>query len=337
MGPEHDSFEKALSSYLNIKHVFGVASGTDAICLALRALGATQNSVIATVANAGGYTSVAAAEVGCKVIYIDIEKETHLIDLESLQRLEDQRIDILVVTHLYGNAARISEIVKYCKERGIKVIEDCAQALGAVAHENKKLGAVGDIGITSFYPTKNLGGVGDGGALFTNSDDLSEIIRQLRQYGWKDKYNIVRPGGRNSRLDELQAAVLNVGLQTLDSRNAKRRAIMKVYDQAFESYGVKILMAEFDEQTSAHLSVLQLSSREERIQLQQHLSTKGVAWTIHYPLLDSEQIGLTPNSSIIPKSVELNPRILSLPCFDGMLDIEVDYVVTTVSEFLNAR
>ena len=188
-GPEHNAFEKELADFIGTKHALGVANGTDALEIALRAAGCSPGAKVITVANAGGYTTVAARAIGCEIIYCDIDSERLVIDPESLQDLISEEIRVVVVTHLYGNVAPVGAIVEMCKSFGITVIEDCAQAIGA-SDAGKRVGSVGDIGTFSFFPTKNLGAIGDGGALTTNNPIYAENIRRLRQYGWADKYRI---------------------------------------------------------------------------------------------------------------------------------------------------
>ena len=336
MGPYHDRFEIDLARYLGCSFALGVSSGTDALVIALRALGVEQSSTIVNVANAGGYTSIAAAEIGCKILYADVDVKTHLLTVDKLMELDLSQVDVVVVTHLYGNAAPIDEIVDFCRDRNIKVLEDCAQSLGGESSKGVKLGTVGDVGTTSFYPTKNLGAAGDGGAIFTNSEEIAKRVVSLRQYGWSTKYNVLRPGGTNSRLDELQAAILSIGLKSLDDRNEKRRLISQRYSNELAIYGIRILLGESDGSTTGHLSVMVLPGGLERKSLQEYLASAKVGTAIHYPILDTEQIGLKylSPSPIISKAV--SSQILSIPCFDGMLEEQVTYVIKTIERYMNA-
>jgi aminotransferase EvaB len=325
-GTQHREFQNELSIYLDSKHVLGVASGTDALEIAMRAIGCVAGSKVITVANAGGYTSIAAAAIGCEIIYCDVDCEKLLIDPAKLKPLLSKEIQVVVVTHLFGNVAPVNEIVKMCAEFGIRVIEDCAQAIGGLEY-GRRVGSIGDIGTFSFYPTKNLGAVGDGGALSTNDDELAESISRLRQYGWSTKYKIDFQGGMNSRLDELQAAVLRVGLLSLDTRNEKRREIVSSYSSALEGSNIK-LVTKFDFGNVAHLAVLLLPNELPRDVFRNYLKEMGVQTDVHYPVLDTEQIGLrTSNVNIsLQNSLSANNRIVSIPLFPGLLSEEVEHV-----------
>ena len=209
-------FEKTFAKYIGVENCVGVANGSDAIAIALRALGVNKGDQVATVANAGFYTSAALMQIGASPVFIDIDSDSLLLDTTDLEnKMKLQNIKVVVVTHLYGQVAPIKEVVNMCNPRGIKVLEDCAQATGAQI-ENQKVGSFGDISAFSFYPTKNLGAVGDGGAILTGSDDLALISKKLRQYGWGNKYEVELENGSNSRLDEIQAAFLLAKLSLLD-------------------------------------------------------------------------------------------------------------------------
>lgn len=227
-GPQHDAFETELSAYIGAGHVVGVASGTDALELALRAVMPAGRQTVVTAANCGGYATTAARRAGFTVRYADVLPETLCLDPGHLASMVDESVGVVVVTHLYGRAADVPGVRRVCTPLGIAVLEDCAQALGAVTGEGP-VGSLGDIAAFSFYPTKNLGALGDAGAVATSSAELADTVRALRQYGWKGKYRIEQDGGRNSRLDELQAPVLRRRLPRLDASNARRREIITAY------------------------------------------------------------------------------------------------------------
>jgi aminotransferase EvaB len=187
-GPEHQEFEIELAAYLEVENAIGVASGTDALYLSLKAVGCEPGSKIITAANAGGYTSVVAANIGCEIIYCDVDAQSLVITDVTLEPLLTKEIRAVVVTHLYGNIAPIDRILALCEPLGIKVIEDCAQAIGGRIG-SQRVGTMGDVGAFSFYPTKNLGAAGDGGAVTTKSSHLASSVRKLRQYGWDGKYS----------------------------------------------------------------------------------------------------------------------------------------------------
>jgi aminotransferase EvaB len=334
-GPEHKAFEIELASYLQVKYVLGVASGTDAIEIALRAVGCRQGSKIISVANAGGYTSIAAASIGCEVVYCDVDAEKLLMDPESLAPLLSADIAAVVVTHLYGNVAPVGAIKKLCEQFGVKVIEDCAQAIGA-SEFGVCVGTIGHVGTYSFYPTKNLGGIGDGGALATDDPQIAQRITELRQYGWTSKYKIDVPGGMNSRLDEIQAAVLRIGLPKLDSMNNKRRQIIEKYSKALEGSNIK-LVTSFQPGNVAHLAVLFLSEKFTRDYFREYMEGHGIQTDIHYPILDNEQIGLTEirNQNPLPNSISAEERIVSIPLFPELSDSEINQICNVLRNFVN--
>ena len=325
-GPEHQSFQLELADYLGCNHVMGVANGTDALEIALRAIGCTKKSKIITVANAGGYTSIAANKIGCEVIYCDIDENNLLMDPQYLETLLSKEITAVVVTHLYGNVAPILEIKSLCDKYGILVIEDCAQAIGGLVN-NMRVGSIGDIGTFSFYPTKNLGGVGDGGALATNNFQYAKAINQIRQYGWGTKYEIQIPGGMNSRLDEIQAAVLRIGLKDIDRLNEKRRDIVSKYFEALSGSNIKLVTSPARENV-AHLAVLQIPVEMPRKYFGEYMSRLGIHTDIHYPILDCDQNGLNQSgvSPALPISRKFLERIISIPLFPELTPEEVTYI-----------
>jgi dTDP-3-amino-2,3,6-trideoxy-4-keto-D-glucose/dTDP-3-amino-3,4,6-trideoxy-alpha-D-glucose/dTDP-2,6-dideoxy-D-kanosamine transaminase len=332
-GPEHRDFEIELAEFLNANHVFGVASGTDAIEIALRAIGCTRGSKIISVANAGGYTPIAAAAIGCEVIYCDIDPNNLLMNPESLAPLLSEGIAVVVVTHLYGNVAPVGAIRRMCEPFGIKIVEDCAQAIGAT-EDGKRVGTIGHVGTFSFYPTKNLGAIGDGGALATNDPEIAQRILELRQYGWTSKYKIDISGGMNSRLDEIQAAVLRIGLLKLDSMNLKRRQIIGQYSEALKNSELK-LVTSFDINNAAHLAVVIVPESYNRDIFRMHMKEFGIQTDIHYPILDCEQLGLHQSAvkAKLDQSRKYSNLIVSIPLFPELIDSEVNQITAALSHF----
>lgn len=333
-GAEHKSFEIELGRYLNTNFVLGVASGTDALVIALRSVGCINGSKVISVANAGGYTSIAAASIGCEVIYCDVDAENHLLDPESLLPLLSEGITAVVVTHLFGNVAPVKKIMEMCEPFGISVIEDCAQAIGA-CEDSTSVGTIGHVGTFSFYPTKNLGGVGDGGALATNDPEIAQRIAELRQYGWSSKYKIDTPGGMNSRLDEIQAAVLRVGLPKLDEMNDKRRLIVENYSRALQGSKIR-LVTSFQSGNVAHLAVLLLPEKTVRGEFREFMEGRGIQTDIHYPILDTHQIGLSgaKQEHLLPISNSTVGRIISIPLFPELLDTEINNICNALKDFV---
>lgn len=331
LGPEVSAFEEEFADYCGVAHCVSLANGTDALELALRALDIRHGKSVLTVANAGMYSTIAILATGATPVYADILPDTLLMDAAELQRILDkQEVDAVIVTHLYGLLGNVLEIVRLSHACGIPVIEDCAQAHGAMLH-GQKAGSYGDIGCFSFYPTKNLGALGDGGAITTKHKDLADRVRQLRQYGWSSKYHATLSGGRNSRLDELQAAVLRVKLPLLDQWNARRRNIATHYSDNITNPKVitqKIYGAEY----VAHLYVI---CTKERDCLKQHLSDAGIPSDVHYPVPDYAQVVCRHlyADMHLPATERACSEVLTLPCFPEMTDEEVDAIIANINSW----
>lgn len=328
-GPEHRAFEDALAEFVGARHALGVASGTDALEIALRSARTDERTVVLTVANAGAYATTAARAAGYDVRFCDVDPETHLIDRIALEAALDDRVFAVVVTHLYGRLADVAAIRELCAPRGVTVIEDCAQAIGARGPLGAA-GSLGDLATFSFYPTKNLGALGDGGAVTTSDDGLANRVRELRQYGWSEKYLITRTGGRNSRLDELQAAFLAYRLPFVDVWNRTRRGIIVEYGAAAPA-AVRVLPA-VDETHCGHLAVV---ITEDAAALARHLSDHGIQTAVHYPVPDHHQPALrSPAGAVsLPQTERLVGRILSLPCFPELTRAEVDQVCEGLASY----
>jgi aminotransferase EvaB len=322
-GPELAALERELATYLDIENVVGVASGTDALVLALQAVGCIRGSEVLTAANAGGYTTVAAAELGAVVMYADVDRDTLLLTADSVAAAIGPATKVVVVTHLYGNVADVDQIGMLCRRRGIAMIEDCAQALGARLN-GRSVGTFGDAATISFYPTKNLGAAGDAGAVVTSDGMLADVVRSLRQYGWAEKYRIVRSGGRNSRLDELQAAILRVGLGHLDQLTARRCEIVARYAAATPASAGRMVSGA-TASYAAHLAVARVNRRDD---VRHQLEGAGVATDVHYPIPDHLQPGLPqPSRSVALQETERASReIVTIPCFPEMTDVEIERV-----------
>ncbi len=327
-GPYHAAFETQLAAHTGTPHAVGVANGTDALAIALLAVGCGPGDEVIVAANAGGYAAIAAAMTGCSVVYADVSPTNLLMQPEAIGSALGPHTRAVVVTHLYGNVADVTAISAICRPRGIAVIEDCAQAIGATDGRNR-VGSLGDIAAFSFYPTKNLGAIGDAGALTTADDRLAEKARQLRQYGWSSRYRISSPSGRNSRLDELQAAVLGIGLSRIDELNTRRRAILEAYREAAGSGGLRVVTGEGCS-TVAHLAVVRTPARAALVR---RLEAAAIGWDVHYPIPDHRQPSLPAPARVTPlPATELAvDEILTLPCFPELTEAEVDRVADVIS------
>ena len=330
LGKNVVDFENSFAKYLEIKHCFGVANGSDALVIALRAIGITANDEVATVANAGFYTCAALIQIGAIPIFIDIEPETLQMSPEDLSaKISNSNIKAVVVTHLFGQIAPIREIVSICKKKSINVIEDCAQAHGAQLND-QKVGTFGDVATFSFYPTKNLGAIGDGGAVVTNNQDLADKIISLRQYGWSEKYHVDNKFGMNSRLDEIQAAFLSEKLKKLDIWNKERISIANNYFSKFENNKIKLLEGTLI--GVVHLFVIITNKRSELIT---HLIKNNVQYGIHYPIADHRQKvfeGKFDNLTL-PVTENFVEKIISLPIYPGMSSDNINHVIEVINSF----
>jgi dTDP-4-amino-4,6-dideoxygalactose transaminase len=332
LGERVREFEAALAAACGAAHAVGVASGTDALELSLRATVPAGRDIVVTAANCGGYTSAAARRAGLNPQYADVDPVTHLLTPHTLApvlRRLDGQVGAVVVTHLYGRAADAAAIAGLCRPLGIALIEDCAQAIGARV-EGRPVGSVGDAAAFSFYPTKNLGALGDGGAVVTSSDTVAGAVTALRQYGWKDaKYVTALAGGCNSRLDEVHAAALLVRLPRVAAWNARRRQIVAAYRDA-AGPGVRVLPAE-GESHAAHLAVVEVA---ERAEVRQFLHSRGVRTDIHYPVPDHRQPAFAAEyaDADLPVTERLAARVLSLPLFPQLRDEETDRICAALAE-----
>lgn len=334
LGPEVQSFEATFAEYCGVAHCVTVANGTDALELALRSLGLGPDARVATVANAGMYGTLAILAAGARPVFIDVEPDSLLIDLGALEREAARRpFDAVLATHLYGQMVDMPRLARICTTAGMALIEDCAQAHGA-SIGGTKAGAWSDAGCFSFYPTKNLGALGDGGAVVTRRSDVEQNLRRLRQYGWTAKYASSREGGRNSRLDEIQAAALRVLLPHLDAWNARRRAIAQAYTASIHHPRVRRPTpgAVADDRYVAHLYVVRTA---DRAGLQAHMARAGCPSAIHFPIADHHQESLRAHglAADLPETERACAEVLTLPCFPEMTEAEVRQVITSVNDW----
>jgi aminotransferase EvaB len=324
-----ENFESALACYLDINHVVSVASGTDALLLALLSLELPDKSSVWVVDNAGGYGSVAALNAGLIPIFKDANSRDFQIDIENFAKTTDLP-SAVIITHLYGISADIEAIVSWGSKHGVKIVEDCAQAIGASVRD-KKLGTFGDVACFSFYPTKNLGGIGDGGAIATNNKQVAEVIRKRKQYGWSNRYFSEVSGGINSRLDAINAGILLAKLPKLDSSNQRRREIYAEYfaTDVNSSFFPKI---NIDSSFVAHLAV---GKSEDPEQFISYFAERGVEVARHYPFQDSVQPGLNYKSPKVNNQTSsfLCQSVVSIPLYPEMTDVQVLQVCDTLTSW----
>ncbi len=332
MGPEHNALESELAEYLGVADSVLVGNGTDALELALAAVGVGIGDYVVTAANAGGYTSVAARAMHAIPVYSDVDEHTLLMSAATVEAAianAPRTPAAIVVTHLFGAMAPIESIVAVARRHGIPVVEDCAQSIGARS-AGRQSGSFADIATTSFYPTKNLGALGDGGAVITNDPALAASVRRMRQYGWESKYHIAYDHGRNSRMDELQAAVIRVKLPHLDAWNDARRAIHARYEAAAPGLMVNSVSPEF----TAHLAVVSVDDRDAALGL---FADAAIGTDIHYPVPDHRQkFPVDPPTGVsLPVTERAAARIFSVPMFPELTTAEQDRVVETLSRLAN--
>lgn len=329
MGEEVQAFESEFAQYLGVDHCISVANGSEALEIALLGLGVGPGDRVITVANAGFYSSTAIHAVGATPVYVDVDERSLTMCPTSLEKALSRPAKVVVVTHLYGQLAQIEKLTAICKASNAAVLEDCAQSHGARS-KNGQCGSFGDVACFSFYPTKNLGALGDGGAIVTGSKAVAEKLRKIRQYGWSKKYHVTVPSGRNSRLDEIQAAILRLKLPLLDKWNNERRSIASAYCAAFANLPIQ-MPASLGEDFVAHLFVIRVENRDDFISfLKQH----GVSTDVHYPVPDHWQTAYEPEETFhLPVTERACSGLVSLPCFPGLTEDQVTYVVNTVRSY----
>lgn len=329
LGPAVARFESEFAAYTGTAHCVSVGNGTDAIELALRALGVSSGDAVATVANAGMYSGTAIAAIGARPWFMDVDEETGCVPLSEVERALDAGVHAVIVTHLYGRAVpQLERIAEVCRNHHVPLLEDCAQSHGA-SLGGRRVGSFGDAASFSFYPTKNLGALGDGGAVTTSNAQLAERVRQLRQYGWSTKYEVSIQGGRNSRLDELQAAILCIFLPDLDLANERRRQIAARYCAAIRHPDVHA-MPRGGLDDVVHLFVLRCAHRKS---LAAFLRQHEIATDVHYPIPDHRQPAFAHQfeATVLPVTECLADQILTIPCYPEMSDADVDRVAALIN------
>jgi dTDP-3-amino-3,4,6-trideoxy-alpha-D-glucose transaminase len=332
LGPEVRAFEAEFAAFCGVGQAIGVGNGTEALYLALIALGVGAGDEVISVANAADYEPLTILQAGARPVFVDVDERTYTIEPELLEAAITPHTKAIMPVHLYGRMADMVAIMAVAERHGLPVIEDCAQAHGAQLG-GRVAGSIGVCGCFSFYPSKNLGALGDGGMITTNDAELAAKLRRLRMYGWEKRYHTVDSGGINSRLDEIQAALLRVKLRHLADWNNARRRIAQRYNQQLADTDLLLPDLPSDERHVFHLYVVQTPQRDR---LQAALQQRGVETAIHYPLpahLQPVYQGLaTPGS--LPVTERHAGTVLSLPIYPELTDAEVDTVAASVREAL---
>jgi dTDP-4-amino-4,6-dideoxygalactose transaminase len=326
LGPEVKEFESAFASYCGTTGAVGVASGTDAITLALAAAGLGEGDEVITSDLTSGATATAILRAGARPVLVDVDAATLNVDPRAVEAAIGSRTRAILPVHLYGRPADMRALGELARAHDLLLIEDCAQAVGAQVGD-RRAGSIGDVGCFSFYPTKNLGAYGDGGIVVSSNPDLLERARLLRTYGWTDRDFSVALGF-NSRLDELQAAILATKLPHLDAWNRRRAQIAARYDAGFKHLeGVNAPRLEPGH--AWHLYVVQVTARDE---VRRRLAELGVASGVHYPVPLHRQPAFEEFGVGVrfPNTEAACSQIVSLPMFPQLLDVEVDRVIEAV-------
>jgi len=328
LGPEVAAFEREWAAYLGGGHAVGVANGTEALELALRAMGIGVGDRVATVANTVSATAAAIQQIGATLDFVEIDEASMTMSPDALEQLltaSAGAIKAVVPVHLYGRPAAMPEIVDLARTHGAVVVEDCAQAHGAMV-DGRAAGTFGDAAAFSFYPTKNLGAIGDGGAVFSRDLAVATRIKELRQYGWRERYVSATPG-RNSRLDELQAAILRVKLTGLDRENARRASHARRYLELLADSGLRLPLPDTDTIRSAWHQFAVRTPR--RVELMAHLASVGIHAGVLYPVPLHRQPAFASAESF-PVSERACDEVLCLPVHPGLSTDDVDRVTNEI-------
>ncbi|HWB52513.1 MAG TPA: DegT/DnrJ/EryC1/StrS family aminotransferase [Stellaceae bacterium] len=336
LGREAESFEARFAGVIGVAHGIGCGNGTDAIELGLRACGIGAGDLVFTVSHTAVATVAAIERAGAAAVLIDIEPGGFCMDPQSLERAVKAppagRPAAVVPVHLYGEPAALAEIGAIARAAGLRLIEDAAQAHGST-YRGRMVGSMGDFGCFSFYPTKNLGALGDAGAIVTDSAELAAAAREIREYGWRDRYVSAVPG-INTRLDPLQAGILNAKLDTLSADNARRQAIADRYDAGLAGLPLKLPMRRAGSSHVFHQYVVRTAKRDR---LREHLGKAAIGTGIHYPLpvhLHPAYRGRVPAGPTgLCHSEAAAREILSLPMFPQLSDAQVERVIAEIRRF----
>ena len=336
LGREVDAFEEEFASFHGKDfHAIGVANGTDAIALCLRGLGLGTGDEVMTPSHTAVATVAGIELAGCTPVFADIDPITRCIAPKSIEERMGTNTRVVMPVHIYGQPAEMHRILDVAKTHNLAVVEDCSQAHGAEI-DGKKVGTFADISAYSCYPTKNLGGTGDGGMILCRSKEFAEKIKSLRQYGWNEARESITPGF-NSRLDELQAAILRVKLQHLADDNDKRRKIALRYNQAFQDLPITIPALNENELHAMHLYVIEYDRRNE---LMAHLRSHQIGASLHYPLAVHQHSAYAHRirgGNNLPFTDLFYQRNLTLPMYPELSNDAVEHIISTVLNWFREK
>ncbi len=340
LGPEVQALEEELCEYLGVKHAIGVSSGTDAVLVALMALGIGAGDEVIVPTFSFFATAGCVARLGAKPVFVDVDDVAYNLDPEKMREAITPLTKAIIPVHLFGQAAPMDAIMSIANEHNIPVVEDAAQAIGTTYRDGTRVGGIGAIGCFSFYPTKNLGAFGDGGVVTTNDDAHATRLRQLRNHGMEPRYYHPYLGG-NFRLDAIQAAVLRVKLPHLSSWHAGRQKNAGHYDRLFKAAGAAVILPQAVNRTDAsgpdhHIFNQYTIRTERRDALRAHLREKGIGSEIYYPVPFHRQecfAHYNNNDADFPVSNALADSVLSLPIFPELKEEQIAEVVETIVNF----
>lgn len=335
LGKEVNTFEEEFASFHGKNlHAMGVANGTDAIALCLRSLGLGLGDEVITPSHTAVATVAGIEQAGCSPVFADIDPASRCIDPRSIEERIGAKTRAIMPVHIYGQPAEMHKILQIGKAHQLEVIEDCSQAHGAEIN-GQKVGTFANLSAFSCYPTKNLGGTGDGGVILCRSLEFANKIKSLRQYGWNEHRESTITGF-NSRLDEVQAAILRVKLRHLSDDNEKRRLIAQRYNHAFQDLPITLPYQKTNEMHAMHLYVIECERRDE---LLKHLRSKGVGASLHYPLAVHQHAAYANRirgGDGLPMTEHFYQKNLTLPMFPELTDYYIEKVISTVQKFFQS-
>ncbi len=337
-----EEIENEIAEYVGVKYAVGVASGSDALLLALRAMGIKEGDHVITTPYTFFATVSAITRLGAKPIFVDIDKETFNISLDEVEEKlkEDEKVKAVIPVHLFGQSVDMERLKNICDAHDVKILEDAAQSIGSecvVNGKRAKTGSIGDAGILSFFPTKNLGAYGDAGMVLTNSQEIASKVRMLRVHGSREKY-VHEEVGYNSRMDEIQAAILNVKFPHLNEWIEARQKAARRYLELFKKHSVKVKAPKVPDDKSHvfHQYVIRVDRRDE---MREYLKDKGIGTSIYYPIplhLQKCFAYLGYKVGDLPISEKASKETLALPIFPEITKEEQEYVVEKMEEFVNS-
>jgi dTDP-4-amino-4,6-dideoxygalactose transaminase len=331
LGAEVQAFEHEFAEFVGTRFGTGVASGTDALYLALKAIGVGPGDEVLTVPHTAVATVAAVEMCGATPVLVDIDLNTYTMDPQRLEAAISPRAKAVLPVHLYGHPAPMGPILEIARRNGLLVVEDCAQAHGA-SYGDKQVGSIGDISAFSFYPTKNLGAIGDGGFVAANNPGLAEKVKLLRQYGWQERY-VSQVTGWNSRLDELQAAILRVKLRHLAEGNRRRQQLAERYTLGLRRLPLAIPASKGEIGHVYHQYVIR---HEKRDDLQAFLAARDIVTLVHYPVpihLQPAYKGRLGDPGSFPVSEQVAHEVLSLPLYPELTEAQIGIVLDAVADF----